>query len=159
MAASVPELLQHGGQPLDDLDRQLLLPRGLLKDQQGGQRFPVDLLDGKEGVHLLRDPHELARPVLSQVEEGEIHGDHGGVIALVPEDEILAHGKEDSLGFCQFTGCRGRPAFQPIDPDLGIGIRRGPVLFRGPSTSPRSCSAGSAVSGKLSRFQAAEEPL
>ena len=83
--------LAEKGRDLPGLvESEPILAGGFLEERESGERFAVDVLRLEDGEHLFGEPPDIGRPVLAEVEDRQIEGDGGGVIAVAQGDEAGA---------------------------------------------------------------------
>jgi hypothetical protein len=79
-----PRQLEIVRDPFEQPQGDLLRVGRLAEQQEGGERLLVDIPRLEDRHHLRRDPFELGRPPLPQVDCGEIERDPRGVEADPP---------------------------------------------------------------------------
>ena len=101
-----------------DLDRELIPPGGFEEKGESGESFAVDVLGLEEGEHLLRQPPDFGRASLAEIEDRQVEGDHGGVVADPLGDEAVAGGEVVPLGRRKVAPSGGDVGLEPEEAEL-----------------------------------------
>jgi hypothetical protein len=100
----------------------LLGSQRFLEEEEGRDGLSMDVLGFEDGDDLLGQGLELARAVLVCVEERQIQGHEGRIVADPQAQEAVADGAVGRLGDLGLSRGAGQVALQPEAPELGPGI-------------------------------------